>query len=78
MVFHDYLVHPAERMLRVQGDFLMLSRVGLFLSALLEKLRNNTGPPRLVTRTDTAAVVSVKVFIEQHEILPGWVVLKFI
>ena len=36
----------------------------VLFAALLKELRNETGPTRLMARTDAGAIVAVKVFVE--------------
>src|SRR5215510_9423757 len=43
---------------------------------LLQKLRDQTGPTRLVTRANAAAVVAVEVFVEGHVVTPVRILLK--
>src|SRR5262249_22054464 len=55
----------------------MIPRSHVFLSALLKQLRDDAGPTSLMTGADAAAVVAMKVFVEEDEIFPVRVVLEF-
>ena len=45
---------------------------------LLKQLGNHSRPTRLVAGTDTPACISMEVFIEEQQVAPVWVVLKFL
>jgi hypothetical protein len=47
------------------------------LATLLDQLRNQTRPSRLMTRPDSSAIVTVEVFVEVNEIAPVRIVLEF-
>src|SRR5215813_3705905 len=45
------------------------------LAALLKQLRYNSRPSRLMAGPDPRAVVAVEVLIEEHKVLPIWIIL---
>jgi hypothetical protein len=48
------------------------------LTALLNKLGNQSRPSGLVARPDASAIVAMKVLMEIDEVAPVWIVLKFL
>jgi hypothetical protein len=57
----------------------VLSAIGSSLfSALLNQFRHETSPTRLMTRSNTGAVVAMEVFVEGHEVAPVRIVLKLL
>ncbi|MBW4518698.1 MAG: hypothetical protein KME16_03065 [Scytolyngbya sp. HA4215-MV1] len=52
------------------------SRFPFVLARLLNQLRHQSSPPSLMTGSDSSSIVTVKIFVEQNEILPVGVSLK--
>ena len=48
------------------------------LAVLLNKLGDQSRPSGLVARSDTSAIVAMKVLMEIDEVAPVWIVLKFL
>src|SRR3974377_1257143 len=47
-------------------------------AALLDQLRNESGPTSLVTRANPRPVIAVKVFVEINQVAPVRILLKFL
>jgi len=49
---------------------------GALFTTLLNQFRHQTRPACLVTRANSGAIVSMKIFMEQKQILPMWIVIE--
>src|SRR5712692_10309268 len=49
---------------------------GALFTTLLNQFRHQTRPACLVTRANSGAIVSMKIFMEQKQILPMWIVVE--
>src|SRR5271157_6229244 len=70
----DPLVLPAE-----DGFSAAIQEgLGIQLAEDLDQAGDDTGPSRLVARTEAGAVVAMEVFVEQQMVAPMGIVLEFV
>src|SRR5215469_4386524 len=56
----------------------MSEYVPMFFTTMLEQIRDQARPACLMACADTCAIVSMEIFIEQDQIAPVWIALKFL
>ena len=70
----DFLLRKVTLLVAAGG---MVISSALF-ATLLQEFSHQRGPTRLVTGADAGTVIAVKIFVEQDQITPLRIVLKFL
>src|SRR6266516_5902456 len=71
-------VHHRALALRADLDLVFTTRSEIPFAALLKQLRHHAGPSRLMAGADAAAIVAMKVLVEENQILPVRIMLELV
>src|SRR6266566_9078520 len=72
------LVHHRALALRADLDLVFTTRSEIPFAALLKQLRHHAGPSRLMAGADATAIVSMKILVEENQILPVRIMLELV